>query len=565
MTEPPGLPKPSRRHDLDALRAFAMSLGIALHGALSFTGFPWMVQDLRPSGVFVGVFAAIHGFRMPLFILVSGYFTMMLWRSRGMKGLLVQRAWRVLVPCWLGVFTIVPTLDWAGAKAQAIARAQDARTRPGPSAQPDLVEATRRGDRAAMASLLDGGADPNLADPTTGIPPLAWAAMIGDEAAAGLLLDRGADPNRADRSGYRPLHSAAFLGHPGLLDLLIRRGADPKARGPRDDTAIDSTRTDAATTRAIVASLRVPTREEDELQAGRAECRALLGPLIPAPAGSIAPAAPGGWESVRRWYAGFLASDRFLLRRGPWGEPFHLILTPVFDHLWFLWFLCWLVAIFAVVAPLADRLATRRVPATWTTSPLRWAWVVPLTMIPQSLMATLGPSFGPDTSLGLLPQPHLLVYYGIFFAFGALFHDADDRDGRLGRMWWLTLPLALLVLLPLGLATSGQVWISGALQVAYAWALCFALIGLFRRALSQESRTIRYLSDSAYWLYLAHLPVVVLLQAWVRDRDWPAAFKFALVCTLTTAALLASYQLLVRHTPIGRLLNGPRPIRANGS
>ena len=29
---------PGRRHDLDALRAFAMFLGVLLHAALSFTG-----------------------------------------------------------------------------------------------------------------------------------------------------------------------------------------------------------------------------------------------------------------------------------------------------------------------------------------------------------------------------------------------------------------------------------------------------------------------------------------------------------------------------------------------
>lgn len=68
--EPP--PTPNRRHDLDALRAFAMLLGIALHAGLSFTGGPWMVQDSRPSGLFHLLIGAVHGFRMPLFFLLSG-------------------------------------------------------------------------------------------------------------------------------------------------------------------------------------------------------------------------------------------------------------------------------------------------------------------------------------------------------------------------------------------------------------------------------------------------------------------------------------------------------------
>ncbi len=55
----------SRRADLDALRGFAMLLGIALHAALSFFPSPWPVHDVRQSrwlGLFV---VAVHGFRRP--------------------------------------------------------------------------------------------------------------------------------------------------------------------------------------------------------------------------------------------------------------------------------------------------------------------------------------------------------------------------------------------------------------------------------------------------------------------------------------------------------------------
>ena len=43
----------TRYHDLDALRAFAMLLGIVLHGLLSFLPTPiWPVQDIYQSEVY---------------------------------------------------------------------------------------------------------------------------------------------------------------------------------------------------------------------------------------------------------------------------------------------------------------------------------------------------------------------------------------------------------------------------------------------------------------------------------------------------------------------------------
>ena len=57
-----------RYHDLDALRAVAMLLGIVLHGMLSFVGWLiWPVQDASQSELYGIPVMFIHGFRMSLF------------------------------------------------------------------------------------------------------------------------------------------------------------------------------------------------------------------------------------------------------------------------------------------------------------------------------------------------------------------------------------------------------------------------------------------------------------------------------------------------------------------
>ena len=69
---------------------------------------------------------------------------------------------------------------------------------------------------------------------------------------------------------------------------------------------------------------------------------------------------------------------------------------------------------------------------------------------------------------------------------------------------------------------------------------------------------MRWLADASYWVYLVHLPLLFAIQYRLLDLQmhWSAKFAIATLCTL--ALSFASYQLLVRHTPIGGLLNGTR-------
>ena len=98
-----------RYHDLDALRSFAMILGIAIHGVFSFNGMPiWPAQDINQNPQYGVVAEFIHGFRMQLFFLVSGFFTAMMLLKKGSFAVSMHRTKRILIPLLLSVILLVP-------------------------------------------------------------------------------------------------------------------------------------------------------------------------------------------------------------------------------------------------------------------------------------------------------------------------------------------------------------------------------------------------------------------------------------------------------------------------
>lgn len=521
-------PASSRRHDLDALRAFAMLLGIALHAALSFAGGPWMVQDSRTSGVFHLLIGAVHGFRMPLFFLLSGFFTAMLWRRRGLRAVVAHRFRRVFLPLMLGSVTILPLMHVVGGwAAKSGARNRNSQSE---AAVLDVWKASTMGDLAQVTKLIDAGADINAPDPGFGVTPLSLSATFGHDAVVKLLLERGADVKRTNRDGGTALHGAAFFGRSVIAGLLLEAGIDPAVKNGRGDTALDATLADWGTTQFIAGLIQVTVEKKLVLE-GRKKIRQLLG-----------------------------ADDLESKPRPLLGLWLFLTFFPFFHHLWFLWFLCWMVAGFTVCAWIANRIGWQPGPRRWVNSQLCYLWLVPLTMIPAWFIGRDMPNFGPDTSSAILPPLHLLAYYAIFFGFGALYFDSQDERGSIGRRWWLTLPIALFVVYPAGLhATYGGAKLRGVailLQVIYVWAMSAAMMGLFRRFVSKERGWIRYLSDASYWMYVAHLPLVIVVQLWVRDWAMAPGWKFLIACGGVFAVLLVSYEYLVRYTWIGALLNG---------
>lgn len=232
-------------------------------------------------------------------------------------------------------------------------------------------------------------------------------------------------------------------------------------------------------------------------------------------------------------------------------------------HLWFLEILMWLCLAAAAFAPALDR----ALGAPWFLRLLRSRAAIPAWSLLTFLTLLL-------TEVGILDTPHsfslhahIVLAYAVFFAFGwGLYRHRGSLDA-FPRLH----PAALLLALPCLLLAAGAidrqlavrpardtlaVAASAALNAFMAWLVIFTLIGFFLRRCSQPSPRARYLADSAYWLYLFHPPVLVLVQMPMMRLALPAEVKFLLGVALAFPVLFLTYDRLVRPTWLGTLLNG---------
>lgn len=165
----------------------------------------------------------------------------------------------------------------------------------------------------------------------------------------------------------------------------------------------------------------------------------------------------------------------------------------------------------------------------------------------------------------VLPDPASLIPYLGAFVVGWAWRRDPGSLPRLARQGWPMMVVAIGLTL-VGLATAGGTGLPLAAGVALnavaGWAWVHGLVGVCVRHLTTDRPVVRYLADASYWMYLLHLPLLVLGEILVADQPWPVAVKVLVVLAATVAVLLVSYQLLVRGRWLGRWLNGRSAGRA---
>ena len=254
-----------------------------------------------------------------------------------------------------------------------------------------------------------------------------------------------------------------------------------------------------------------------------------------------------------------------------WLRGFHTM------HLWFLHFLVFLYFAAAAVAlavrrfvPAAARAAFDRRAGAAFRSPARLPLLAAVTCGPLLFMRS--GTF--DTDATLIPAFRVIGGYAVFYGFGwLLFRHPDVLTGFRDRAWLYCAAAAALAPVHVVAASRAMAALpaydtaarvtSAASAGLMAWLLIFGITGLFLRYFNKPSERARYLADASYWMYLVHFPLTIWLAVLLRPLPVHGAVKFAILLAAVSAACLGSYELAVRYSWVGTLLNGKRHRRTD--
>lgn len=257
------------------------------------------------------------------------------------------------------------------------------------------------------------------------------------------------------------------------------------------------------------------------------------------------------------------------LADAPMRDPSRAAINTM--HMWFIYYLLWF-CMFAGAACALEKWLPQRVKHVWRTffdGLARHWWGFSLLAIPMALIGS-GYRVGMLVPTGsFLPNINELVHNGMFFLFGWTVYRLRDellvqyaRHGGKFAVGGLVFYIGAGMLFQLFLKHPGAVpHIELATAYVYGcagWLWSIALVGLFVRYLPTQNKVLRYLSDSSYWVFMVHMLCTIGFGILLYNAPCGALTKMAINVLATSATCLVTYQLFVRNTWIGVLLNGKR-------
>jgi glucan biosynthesis protein C len=236
-------------------------------------------------------------------------------------------------------------------------------------------------------------------------------------------------------------------------------------------------------------------------------------------------------------------------------------------HLWFLEYLILLYILSALaiaLVPLVLSQTARQAVLKAFRRIMLSPWAPLALAVPSFAAQLLMPNPWIEDPPGFIPVFRIVAVYAIPFAFGWLLFLNTDLLAVLIRRAWLYAALAVVASVAyrysyyLPASPEVRFYLIRAVHSVDMWLLILGVAGLFLRYLADHNAYRRYLCDSSYFLYIAHMPVILAFQLLLQDMALPPLAKIAITLVGTIAVLLPIYRYAVRPTFVGTVLNGRR-------
>lgn len=270
------------------------------------------------------------------------------------------------------------------------------------------------------------------------------------------------------------------------------------------------------------------------------------------------------------------------------------LFPPITIHLWFLYYLtlyCLLSFMLLQTCRLIFPEKIRNLPIKVIGSIMTLPGGTILLCIPlaYALKETAGLLF---TGLSFVPETTSFLSYGFLFLCGWVFWSQRSQLEKLNSWPKSIFSILLVVLLypvwmdfflqwigqPAGQFTEALcnllgvealqrqtiLWLGATVSALMIWNAIWGSLGLFLLTTNRNIPLIRYLVDGSYWVYIIHLPLTIWIPAFLSNVDLGAFSKFFITLFSTSAIGFITYDLFVRSTFIGHILNGRRWPRALG-
>jgi len=165
---------------------------------------------------------------------------------------------------------------------------------------------------------------------------------------------------------------------------------------------------------------------------------------------------------------------------------------------------------------------------------------------------------------GLRINLEMFVGYGFFYFIGWILHMQSHELEFISKHTWTCLVAGSLLLIPILMTSKGNtdntyfyviIKLLAGVQVVL---MVFGCLGFFMKYFNSENKRIRYISDSSYWFYLVHMCFIVSLQIGLMNSIVPGPLRWLVSLLITTLISMISYDVFVRYSIIGNILNGPR-------